>query len=251
MHFRSFIENFNLSQDVQTLENETYGVRNLHIYFFALFERLFPFSEDREDMQKLLRTHRQLLIDFIPKLMLMYSGDRYFVGEMLWIAGDIYNSCMYGGSSSILCPLQIERLVSYYFSGVLYGTQLKLERAFYDYMLGRRKLVDGGMSLQDLLHPNAVEVMDRFIADIVFNPKVIEDYIFFERGWSSLNVHLNGNTSSKRTTVYFVSCDSCSDEKFSTAEPPLGSIDTAINLKKEKTLRLLFDTLCSECMVNL
>ena len=189
---QEFIANQNESIQTEAMLGHFNGIADVHLPLFRLFEDLFPFSEDVDQVQSLLRAHRQLLVDTFPKLMLMYSGDRYFVGEMMWIIGEMYNACMYRRGSSHLCPLTIEKLMSYYFSGVLYGSNLELERSFVDHLRGKKPFVDGGMSLEDLTQFNPNDIIDRFIIS-PFSFEVLLNYIFFERKWSYAGAHLNEN----------------------------------------------------------
>ena len=193
---QEFLENQKWFIQTESVEDNFNGATSIHLVLFRLFEELFPFSEDVDQVQSLLRAHRQLLIDTLPKLMLMYSGDRYFVGEMMWVIGNMYNACMYRRGSSKLCPLTIEKLMSYYFSGVLYGSNPELEKLFVDYLLGRKPLVDGGMSLQELIQSNSSDIIDRFIVS-PFSFETLLNYIFFERKWSYAGTHLNENKAQR------------------------------------------------------
>ena len=193
---QEFLENQKESIQKKSVEDNFYGVRSIHLALFRFFEDLFPFSEDVDQVQSLLRAHRQLLVDTLPKLMLMYSGDRYFVGEMMWIIGSMYNACMHRRGASQLCPLTIEKLMSYYFSGVLYGSNLELEKLFIDYLRGEKSFVNGGMSLHELVQKNPNDIVDRFIVS-PFSFEVLLNYIFFERKWSYAGAHLNENQAQR------------------------------------------------------
>ena len=184
-HKQEYRQNIELDEDIRMVQNMIQGTPNIHLHTFGLFQDLFPFSTDVKQMIKWLKAHQQLFVDIIPKLLLMYSEDRYFVGEMMWIISQIYNSCMYGRKQS-LCQLQIERLMSYYFSHTLYGTNPNLERAFQLYTTNRKKLVNGGMSLSELINIKSNYVIDREINNDVFEPSALIDYLFYERKWDPL-----------------------------------------------------------------
>ena len=67
-----------------------------------------------------------------------------------------------------------------------------MEKSFVAYLLGRKPLADGGMSLQDLTQFNPNDIIDRFVIS-PFSFEVLLNYIFFERKWSYAGAHLNEN----------------------------------------------------------
>ena len=185
---QEFTENFYLDKHIRGVESDTGGFVGFHLNIYGMFVDLFPFSQDVSEIKKWIRAFRQMLLDTIPKLMIMYSEDRYFPAEAMWIMGEIYNACFYSYLPAQACGLTIEKTMSYYFSGNPYGSNPQLERAFLNYLSGRQRLSDGGMSLQDLINFRPKRVLDKRVNILPLYLPMIADALFYERRWQALRV---------------------------------------------------------------
>lgn len=185
-------QNRMLLREVRNIENQLGtkgGINGVHTLMKVLFQKAFPpFFEDEHSMTQWIRSNRQMLIDIIPKLMLMYSEDRDFVGEFMFLSAMIYNSCVGGQVSSRQCLLTIEKFIGHYFRGSDYGSDPKLE--FYFNLLFNRsdmRIPDGGIPWSVLLNKEPREYGDRDVDSLALDMEVISDYLFYERGWDTMS----------------------------------------------------------------
>ncbi len=164
------------------------GVPGIHLSVQMLFHELFSTSDDVPLMQSRVSMLRQLMIDVVPKMMLMYSEDRIFIGEMMILMSVMHQFCFYGDPTGNYCRLATEKIVGNYFKGSNYGEDEKINNIF-----GR--MFDGYLNdsnkipVQLFLSKNAKNYFDRSINTLPFDLEVITDYLFYERGWDASDVN--------------------------------------------------------------
>ena len=184
--------NTQLDQEVDAL-NQQIDITTINTFIFPLFKNFLHIHEnDLEETKKVVRFNRNILLDVIPKIMLMYSSDRDFVGEMLYVITNIYSQCTseYQPDLEMFCQLIVEKMLSYYFSGNVYGTNPQVEKFYLNHVSRRPISVDaGGMPLSVLVQKDSAYYRDNFVNPTAFNLNVIIDYMFFNRNWS-----IQGNT---------------------------------------------------------
>ena len=90
-------QNMMLNRNVRNMENylaSRGGMAGIHTAIKMLFQMTFPpFLEDSYSVRQWIQSNRQILIDIIPKLMLMYSEDRRFVGEFMLLVSVMHRFC--------------------------------------------------------------------------------------------------------------------------------------------------------------
>jgi len=162
-------------------------INNVVTAFFENFLRIY--EHDLERTKKVIRFNRNLLLDVIPKIMLMYSSDRQFVGEMIYVMANIYSQCTskYRPHLDMYCQLVVEKTLSYYFSGRVYGTNTQLESYYLNHVLrgrGNSRDPDGGIPLSVLVQKEPIYYLDTFVNPVAFDLNVLMDYMFFGRNWA-------------------------------------------------------------------
>ena len=197
-------ERFNnrrLRREVDNIENYLStigGIRGIHKLINKLFDYSFEsFSRDQTLFKKWIQSNRQILIDVIPKLMLMYSEDRRFVGEFTFLSAMVYKSCFNNQSSSKKCPLTLEKFIGSYFKGSNYNSTPEIEAIFL--RLSQERLLSTNTKVPwDLLTKKYIQGhVDRNVNALVFDTEVISDYLFYERGWDTTSANAEELTDQK------------------------------------------------------
>jgi len=189
-------QNRMLAREVDNLENyfiaHTHnrgGIDGIHTTMIMLFQSTFiPSSRDKYLVKQWIQSNRQMLIDVIPKLMLMYSEDRRFIGEFMFLSAIIYKHCNEQASSHI-CRLMIENFIGHYFRGSDYeSSDPQLTYFIQAFLEGRVANKDDGIPFDLLAAIPPQRYKDRNVDVWSFNTEVISDYLFYERGWDTTSV---------------------------------------------------------------
>ena len=183
--------NQRLSREVENIENYLAvkgGVSGIHTVINMLFQFTFPpFFEDNRLMKQWIQSNRQILIDIIPKLMLMYSIDRRFVGELMFLTSMIHRYCLNEqGGTPQRCHLVIEKVIGHYFRGSDYVSDPQLEFLFNGLFSGRIGTVDGTIPMRALITQFPRDYTDSAVSALAFDMEVLSDYLFYERGWDTM-----------------------------------------------------------------
>ncbi len=200
-------ENFQnrmLLRDVRNIENHLAtknGIEGIHTAIKMLFQATFPaFLEDGRSVRQWVQFNRQILIDIIPKLMLMYSEDRRFVGEFMLLMSVMHRFCSDGQISGRQCRLVIEKFVGHYFRGSDYGSDPQLELLFNMLLAGNVEI--NGFSNEEIpwlaLFTDAPrDYKDRNVTSLALNIETISDYLFYEKGWDTMHADLEELTAQR------------------------------------------------------
>ena len=184
--------NEKLSKEVRLIENYLAtrgGISGIHKAMNKLFQSTFPpFLKDDRLAKQWIQSNRQLLIDVIPKLLLMYSSDRIFVGEFMFLASMIHRYCLNDQEvSPQRCHIVMEKFIGHYFRGSDYASDPKLDFLFYGLFTGRIRTSDGQLPFSALLTRSPTEYVDRGLSMYAFDIEVVSDYLFYERGWDTMS----------------------------------------------------------------
>ena len=186
--------NQRLSREVNNIENYLAvkgGIAGIHTVINMLFQFTFPpFFENKRLIQQWIQSNRQILIDVIPKLMLMYSTDRRFVGEFMFLISMIHKYCLNEQEKDPQhCHLVIEKVIGHYFRGSDYVSDPQLELLFNGLFSGRISTVDGTIPLWVLAAKSPKDYTDRAVSALAFDIEVLSDYLFYERGWDTMSAN--------------------------------------------------------------
>lgn len=186
-----------LAREVGNIENYLAvkgGISGIHTVINMLFQFTFPpFFKNNRLTQQWIQSNRQILIDIIPKLMLMYSTDRRFVGEFMFLTAMMHRYCLNGqgrGEQQQRCHLVIEKVIGHYFRGSDYVSDPQLEFLFNGLFSGRISTVDGMIPVWALITKSPKEYTDRDVSALAFDMEVLSDYLFYERGWDAMSAHI-------------------------------------------------------------
>ena len=163
------------------------GVEGIPLTIKLIFSSLFSTSEDTPLIRSRISMLRQLMVDMIPKMMLMYSEDRIFIGEMLLLTSVIHQFCFYADQSSHTCRVATEKIIGHYFKGSNYGQGENISNILKGILSGYIP-GDKGMPLNLLVSEDANGYRDRSINTLPFDIEVMTDYLFYERGWDASKV---------------------------------------------------------------
>lgn len=182
-----------LIREVHNIENYLStrgGIEGIHTAMNMLFQSAFTsFANDKYLFKKWIQSNRQVLIDVIPKLMLMYSEDRRFVGEFMFLSAMVYSQCFNNQASLQKCRLILERFIGHYFRGSDYKSAPQLEVLFTGLFEGQLVSKDGGIPWSALAAKYPQRYIDRNVNTLVFDTEVISDYLFYERGWDTTSAN--------------------------------------------------------------
>ena len=186
--------NQRLSREVENIENYLAvkgGVSGIHTVINMLFQFTFPpFFEDNRLMKQWIQSNRQILIDIIPKLMLMYSTDRRFVGELMFLTSMIHRYCLNEGGTLQRCHLVIEKVIGHYFRGSDYVSDPQLDFLFSGLFSGRISTMGETIPMRNLITKFPRDYTDRDVSALAFDMEVLSDYLFYERGWDTMSAHI-------------------------------------------------------------
>ncbi|MDE0150893.1 MAG: hypothetical protein OXK80_00130 [Bdellovibrionales bacterium] len=187
------LHNRMLIREVHNIENylsTRKGVEGIHTAMNMLFQSAFTsFANDKLLFKEWIQSNRQVLIDVIPKLMLMYSEDRRFVGEFMFLSAVVYNHCFNNQTSLQKCRLILERFIGHYFRGSDYRSAPELEAIFTGLFEGHLISSDMGIPWEVLATKYPQRYIDRNINALAFDTEVISDYLFYERGWDTTSAN--------------------------------------------------------------
>ncbi len=197
-------QNERLRRNVRNLENYLAakgGMAGIHTAVKMLFQMTFPpFLEDTRLVRQWIQSNRQLLIDIIPKLMLMYSEDRSFVGEFMLLTSVMHRFCSNTQTSPSRCRLAIEKFVGHYFRGSDYESDPRLDFFFNVMFDGRMRIKDfsnNEIPWPILFTPSPKDYQDRNITPLVLEIEPISDYLFYERGWDAMHSDMEELTAQR------------------------------------------------------
>ena len=184
-----------LRQDISAVQDHLgpFGVYHIHQTIFYIFQKFFPFQMEPQRLKYWVQAVRQTLIDVIPKLMLMYSYDRDFVREMMYMAEQIYTPCFNGRISINICKLQVERIFGYYFRKSPYLMDPQIEEAFEKHVgisIKDSDIQTPGIPLKYLINRDPVPVEDQLVNWTPLDGDVLSDWLFYERGWEKLTTSM-------------------------------------------------------------
>ena len=162
------------------------GAEHISEVIFSIFLNYFLKIEDRKTVKEVIRGHRQILIDVIPKMMMMYSQDRNFIREMMLIMSRVYKACFYSNVPDAACRLQIERIIGYYFRRSLYFEDQGIEETVAKAASNGWGIETDGIPLEKLVNLNPQNFLDSFVTYTPLDEDVLSDYLFYERGWEKL-----------------------------------------------------------------
>ena len=197
-------QNERLRRNVKNMENYLAargGMGGIHTAIKMLFQMTFPpFLGDTHLVRQWIHSNRQVLIDVIPKLMLMYSEDRRFVGEFMLLTSVMHRFCSNTQSSPTRCRIAIEKFVGHYFRGSDYGSDPRLNFFFNVMFDGRARI--NGFSNNELPWPilftnSPKDYQDRNITPLAVDIEAVSDYLFYERGWDAMHSDLEELTAQR------------------------------------------------------
>ena len=164
------------------------GVEHISEVIFTIFFKYFLKIEDKKTVKEIIRAHRQILIDVIPKMMMMYSQDRNFIREMMLIMSRVYRACFYSNVPDIACRLQVERVIGYYFRRSVYFADEEIEKTVSKVASNGWGIEKDGIPLEKLVNLNPQNFLDSFVVYTPLDEDVLSDYVFYERGWEKLHL---------------------------------------------------------------
>ena len=142
---------------------------------------------DKAALKKLIQSLRQMLIDVIPKLMLMYSDDRNFVREMMFMVSQIYTPCTSRRVPLHICLLQVERVIGYYFTNAPYFSNPRVEQAFAE-KVNNSEPIEGGIPINYFMDVEKLyDNEDLMVSWEPFNAMVIWEWLYYELGWDKIS----------------------------------------------------------------
>ena len=196
-----------LIREVDSMENylsTKNGIEGIHTVMNMLFQSTFiPLIRDKHSVRQWIQSNRQILIDVIPKLMLMYSEDRRFVGEFMFLTAMVHRHCFNGTASIQRCRLVIEKFIGHYFKGSDYNSDPQLEVIFEGLFRGNLVSDDGGVPWTLLTTKYPQGHTDRNVNSLAFDIEVISDYLFYERGWDTTSANAE-ELSAQRDLLFTV-----------------------------------------------
>ena len=180
---------------VQSMESHLHlqgGIESVALIIKGIFRKLFPANREPQLVKKWIHSNRQILIDVLPKMLMMYSQDRNFVGEMMLLMTFMHDFCFYSNASEFQCNLIVEKFIGHYFRRSDYGEDPELEKAFFEIYTGRKEQAEyGGIPKSLLLKDRPKNILDYQIHSLPFRMDVLSDFLFYERpGWDALNVNV-------------------------------------------------------------